>query len=76
MISPAGYAFEWTGTAFQEHRASGQIGYILALAVLFAYLFLVAPLYESWVIPIPVMLSVTTGIIAVFAGVLWAATGG
>ena len=66
---PAGYAFEWTGTAFQEHKATGQIGYILALAVLFAYLFLVA-LYESWVIPVPVMLSVITGIVAAFAGVL------
>jgi multidrug efflux pump subunit AcrB len=43
---PAGYSFEWTGTAFQEQQASGQTGIILALAVLFAYLFLVA-LYES-----------------------------
>ena len=43
---PAGYSFEWTGTAFQEQQASGQTGVILALAVLFAYLFLVA-LYES-----------------------------
>ena len=68
---PAGYAFEWSGTAFQEQRASGQTGMILGLAVLFAYLFLVA-LYESWVIPVPVLLSVTTGVLAAFAGVLWA----
>ncbi len=64
---PAGFTFEWTGTSFQERAAQGQTGYILALAVLFAYLFLVA-LYESWVIPIPVLLSVTVGI----CGGVWA----
>ena len=39
---PEGYTYEWTGTAYQEQRASGQTGIILALAVLFAFLFLVA----------------------------------
>ncbi|MHC2338550.1 efflux RND transporter permease subunit [Bradyrhizobium sp. USDA 4454] len=58
---PSGYSYEWTGTAYQEQAASGQTGIILALAVLFAYLFLVA-LYESWTIPIPVLLSVTVGV--------------
>ncbi|WGS20592.1 MULTISPECIES: multidrug efflux RND transporter permease subunit [unclassified Bradyrhizobium] len=58
---PAGYSYEWTGTAYQEQAASGQTGIILALAVLFAYLFLVA-LYESWTIPIPVLLSVAVGV--------------
>ncbi|WP_426426115.1 efflux RND transporter permease subunit [Bradyrhizobium genosp. A] len=58
---PAGYNFEWTGTAYQEKAASGQTGMILSLAVLFAYLFLVA-LYESWTIPIPVLLSVVVGV--------------
>ena len=55
---PAGYGFEWTGTALQEKEAAGQTTVILGLAVLFAYLFLVA-LYESWNIPIPVLLSVS-----------------
>ena len=64
---PPGYTFEWTGTAYQEREASGQTGYILALAVLFAYLFLVA-LYESWTIPIPVLLSVTVGVLGAFFG--------
>src|SRR6201986_5078679 len=58
---PAGYSYEWTGTAYQEQAASGQTGIILGLAVLFAYLFLVA-LYERWTIPIPVLLSVTVGV--------------
>ena len=66
---PPGYDFEWTGTAYQEKAASGQTGAILSLSVLFAYLFLVA-LYESWVIPIPVLLSVTVGVLGAFAGIL------
>ncbi len=64
---PPGYTYEWTGTAFQERQASGQTAGILALAVLFAYLFLVA-LYESWTIPIPVLLSVTVGVMGAFVG--------
>lgn len=58
---PQGYGYEWTGTALQEQEASGQTGIILAMAVLFAYLFLVG-LYESWTIPIPVLLSVIFGV--------------
>ncbi len=64
-----GYSYEWTGTAYQEVRASGQTGQILALAILFAYLFLVA-LYESWVIPIPVLMSVAVGVFGSFVGLL------
>jgi multidrug efflux pump len=55
---PRGYTFEWTGTALQEKEASGKTPIVLGLAVLFAYLFLVG-LYESWTIPIPVLLSVS-----------------
>jgi hypothetical protein len=66
---PPGFAFEWTGTAYQEYEASGQTGPILALAVLFAYLFLVA-LYESWVIPLPVLLSVSIGVLGAYGGIL------
>ncbi|MBF9234175.1 efflux RND transporter permease subunit [Microvirga alba] len=58
---PAGYGYEWSGTALQEKEAAGQTGFILALAVLFAYLFLVG-LYESFSIPISVLLSVTVGL--------------
>ena len=64
---PPGYGFEWTGTAYQEKTASGQTGKILGLAILFAYLFLVA-LYESWVIPVPVLLSVSVSILGAFVG--------
>ncbi|WP_454617813.1 efflux RND transporter permease subunit [Bradyrhizobium cenepequi] len=65
---PAGYSYEWTGTAYQEQAASGQTGIILALAVLFAYLFLVA-LYESWTIPIPVLLAVTVGVLGSYTAI-------
>jgi hydrophobe/amphiphile efflux-1 (HAE1) family protein len=65
---PAGYSFEWTGTAYQEQAASGQTGIILGLAVLFAYLFLVA-LYESWTIPIPVLLAVVVGVLGSYAAI-------
>ena len=64
-----GYGFEWTGTALQELEAAGQTGIVLGLAVLFAYLFLVA-LYESWNIPIPVLLSVTVGVLGAIGAVL------
>src|SRR5207245_5658549 len=65
---PAGYSFEWIGTAYQEQAASGQTGIILGLAVLFAYLFLVA-LYESWTIPVPVLLAVVVGVLGSYASI-------
>jgi hydrophobe/amphiphile efflux-1 (HAE1) family protein len=66
---PQGYAGEWTDTAFQEKRAEGKTPIILGFALLFAYLFLVA-LYESWTIPVPVLLSVAIGILGSFAAMV------
>ncbi len=66
---PQGYTFEWTGTALQEKEAAGQTAIVLGLAVVFAYLFLVA-LYESWTIPVPVLLSVAVGVAGGMAA-LW-----
>src|SRR5579871_677227 len=68
---PQGFAGEWTDTAFQEKRAEGKTAIILGFAVLFAYLFLVG-LYESWTIPVPVLLSVTVGILGSFAAMVLA----
>jgi HAE1 family hydrophobic/amphiphilic exporter-1 len=65
---PGGYTYEWTGTAFQEKAAAGRTGIVLGLAILFAYLFLVA-LYESWNIPVPALLSVSVGILGALAAV-------
>src|SRR5260370_40029458 len=66
---PGGFAGEWTDTAFQEKRAEGKTTMILGFAVLFAYLFLVG-LYESWTIPVPVLLSVSVGILGSFAAIV------
>jgi hydrophobic/amphiphilic exporter-1 (mainly G- bacteria), HAE1 family len=66
---PSGYGFEWTGTSLQEKEAAGQTTVVLGLAVLFAYLFLVA-LYESWTIPVPVLLSVIVGVLGAI-GAIW-----
>jgi HAE1 family hydrophobic/amphiphilic exporter-1 len=66
---PAGYGYEWTGTALQEKAASGRTGIVLGLAILFAYLFLVA-LYESWNIPIPALLSVSVGVLGAIGAVV------
>jgi hydrophobe/amphiphile efflux-1 (HAE1) family protein len=66
---PPGFKGEWTDTAFQEKRAEGKTAIILGFAVLFAYLFLVA-LYESWTIPVPVLLSVAIGIFGSYGAIV------
>ncbi len=66
---PPGFAGEWTDTAFQEKRAEGKTGIILGFALLFAFLFLVA-LYESWIIPVPVLLSVSVGVFGAYLAIL------
>ena len=66
---PDGYQYSWTGMSYQEQVASGQTFMIFAMAFLFAYLFLVG-LYESWVIPVPVMLSIVIGIFGAIA-LIW-----
>ena len=65
-VLPEGYALEWTGTSRQELEAGGLVAVIFALALVFAYLFLVAQ-YESWSTPVPVVLSV---VIAVFGALV------
>ncbi len=60
-VLPQGYQFQWTGMALQEQDAGSQIILIFGMAFLFAYLFLVA-LYESWIIPVPVMISIIIGL--------------
>jgi len=66
---PRSYVGEWTDTAFQEKRAEGKTAIILGFAVLFAYLFLVG-LYESWTIPVPVLLSVSVGLLGSFLAIV------
>ncbi|MEZ5361419.1 MAG: efflux RND transporter permease subunit [Bryobacterales bacterium] len=58
---PPGYAYEWTGTVFQEKLASGSEGFLFGFAALLVFLFLAA-LYESWSIPFAVVLAVPLGL--------------
>ncbi len=53
---PNGYRLEWSGLSYQEAKASGGSVLLIVMALVFGYLFLVAQ-YESWSIPLPVMLS-------------------
>lgn len=64
---PAGYHIEWTGLSYQEKQNTGQIIFLMGLALLFAYLFLVAQ-YESWTIPVPVMLTVSFAVLGALLG--------
>lgn len=52
---PKDYTYAWSGTSLQEKESSGQTGLVVGFALLFVYLFLVA-LYESWMIPVAVLL--------------------
>ena len=54
-ILPKDMGYAWSGSSLQEHESEGQIGPILAMSLVFVYLFLVA-LYESWMLPVAVLL--------------------
>ena len=54
---PSGFRSEWTGMSLEEIKAGQAGSFVFLLSIVFAYLFLVAQ-YESWTIPMPVMLSV------------------
>ncbi len=58
---PEGYGFEWSGLSRQEKQSAGQTAPVLALAVLFVFLFLAA-LYESWAVPFAVMFALPLGV--------------
>ena len=65
---PPGYQFEWTGSAQQQLASGGVVVVILGLAVLFGYLFLVGQ-YESWSMPVAILLSVTVALFGAVAAV-------
>ena len=65
---PEGYGYEWSGMTYQEQGAKGQIAIVIAIAMLFAYLFLVAQ-YESWTVPVPVILSLPVAVLGALGGV-------
>jgi multidrug efflux pump len=59
---PQGIGYEWTGVSFEEKQAGGQIGLLLGLSVVVVFLVLAA-LYESWTIPLAVLLIVPMGVL-------------
>ncbi|MCH5310875.1 MAG: efflux RND transporter permease subunit [Prevotella sp.] len=65
---PANISAEWSGLSYQEKHVSGQTGIVLALAFLFVFLFLAAQ-YESWTVPIAVILSLPVAGIGAYLGI-------
>ncbi len=65
---PAGYSFEWTGISLEEQKSGSQTTLIFALSLLFVY-FLLSAQYESYIIPLSVLLSLPTGLFGVFLAV-------
>lgn len=59
---PEGFAYEWTGMSYEEQQAGGQVGMLLGLSLLVVFL-LLAALYESWSIPVSVLLVVPLGVL-------------
>ena len=67
MPKPDGFDIEWGPVQLQEKENEGRLALLLAAALVFAYLFLVAQ-YESWTVPVSVMLSVVFAIAGAFLG--------
>jgi len=65
---PETVGVEWSGLSYQEKHESGQTGMVLALAFLFVFLFLAAQ-YESWSVPIAVILSLPVAGIGAYLGI-------
>lgn len=67
---PENIGVEWSGLSYQEKQAGGKTAMVLALVFLFVFLFLSA-LYESWTVPIAVLLSLPVAALGAYLGV-WA----
>ena len=65
---PDNIGIEWSGLSYQEKQAGGQTGLILSLVFIFVFLFLAA-LYESWSVPIAVLLSLPVAALGAYIGI-------
>ena len=65
---PENIGVEWSGLSFQEKQAGGQTGMVMALVFMFVFLFLAA-LYESWMVPVAVLLSLPVAALGAYLGV-------
>jgi hydrophobe/amphiphile efflux-1 (HAE1) family protein len=68
-VLPEGYGYDWSSMSFQERKAGGNVSILFGLALLFGYLFLVGQ-YESWVIPLPIIIYVPVATLGALTG-LW-----
>lgn len=59
---PQGIGYEWTGISYEEKQSSGQVGMLMGLSVVVVFL-LLAALYESWAVPLAVLLIVPMGVL-------------
>jgi HAE1 family hydrophobic/amphiphilic exporter-1 len=62
---PRGYSYEWSGITREESNAGSQTQLIFILSIVFVY-FLLAAQYESYILPLAVLLSIPTGLLGVF----------
>ncbi len=67
---PAGYAYEWTGTVYQQQLTEGKESIIFGFAAVMVFLFLAAQ-YENWVLPLGVLAAVPLGIFGALSGILF-----
>jgi multidrug efflux pump subunit AcrB len=66
QVLPRGYAYEWTGVTREEIKTGNQTAFIFSLSIIFVF-FLLAAQYESYILPLAVILTIPTGILGVFA---------
>jgi len=69
QLLPEGFGFEWTGSTYQEQKTGSQAMYIFGLSIVCVFLFMAA-LYESWVRPLVIILTVPLAMFGAVAG-LW-----
>ncbi|WP_420155155.1 efflux RND transporter permease subunit [Siphonobacter sp.] len=65
---PAGYGYEWSGLSREEKESAGQMVLIFGMCVVFTY-FLLAAQYESYLLPLAVILSIPTGLLGVYLAI-------
>ena len=66
---PPGFGFEWSEATYQEKKTGGQTGVIFAISLAFVLLVLAA-LYESWAMPVAILLVIPFGVFGAFMGLL------
>ena len=70
QVLPDGFSYQWTDLAYQERQAGDTTILVFAMAVLFVFLMLAA-LYESWMLPLAVILIVPMCLLAAISGVIF-----